>query len=164
MVLAAVVEGIAGIAVWGFVASLLLTLILHGSQGLGWSRLSLSFLVGTWFTGNRHRAQMVGFAVYLIGGWLFAALYFMVFYGLGHASWWSGLLIGLLHGAFVLVVVLPVIPYGHPRMATEYDGPVATRRLEPPGFLGLNYGHQTPLIALLGHGAYGWTLGGLLHI
>ena len=45
-------------------------------------------------------------------------------------------------------------------MASEYDRPTNTRVLEPPGFLGLNYGHRTPLTTLLGQIVYGATLGG----
>jgi len=45
-------------------------------------------------------------------------------------------------------------------MASEYDGPTALRQLEPPGFLGLNYGSRTPLTTLLGQAVYGAVLGG----
>lgn len=34
--------------------------------------------------------------------------------------------------------------------------------LEPPGLLGLNYGTQTPLVAIAAHLAYGVALGVLL--
>jgi hypothetical protein len=46
-------------------------------------------------------------------------------------------------------------------MASEYDGATATRQLEPPGFMGLNYGQRTPLTTLLGQAVYGAVLGGL---
>jgi len=49
---------------WGFVATIAMTAILQGSQGLGLSRLSLPFLVGTFFTGNRRRAVILGFIAY----------------------------------------------------------------------------------------------------
>ena len=45
-----------------------MTSILQGSQGLGLSRLSLPFLVGTFFTSNRNRATVIGFLVYTLGG------------------------------------------------------------------------------------------------
>ena len=35
------------------------------------------------------------------------------------------------------------------------------RQLEPPGFMGLNYGHRTPLTTLAGQAMYGAVLGGL---
>jgi hypothetical protein len=52
---------------------------------------------------------------------------------------------------FLLVAVLPVLPLLHPRTASTYEGPTLERRLEPPGFLGLNYSWRTPLTTLLGH-------------
>jgi len=147
------------ILLWGLVATTAMTIILEGSQGLGLSRLSLPFLVGTLFTGNRWRASVVGFVIYFIGGWLFAFLYFLIFMSLGKTNWWIGAITGLIHGLFLLVAVLPLLPYMHPRLATEYDGPTSIRRIEPPGFLGLNYGYRTPFTTLLGQVFYGMILG-----
>jgi hypothetical protein len=67
--------------------------------------------------------------------------------------------IGLVHGIVVIVVLLPILPGIHPRMASDFNGPEARRQLEPPGFLGLNYGYQTPVATLLGHLIYGAILG-----
>jgi len=53
------------------------------------------------------------------------------------------------------------LPYLHPRAASEYGGPTATQLLEPPGFMGLNYGQQTPFTTLAGQAVYGAVLGGL---
>jgi hypothetical protein len=147
--------------IWGFVATLAMTAVLQGAQGLGLSRLSLPFLVGTVFTGNRRKAIIIGFAAYLIGGWLFAFLYFLLFTSLGIYTWWLGLGAGLLHGLFLLVGVMPLLPFVHPRMASEYDGASTIKQLEPPGFMGLNYGYQTPLATLIAQGLYGAVLGGL---
>ena len=147
------------IVLWGFVSTAALTTILHGSQGIGWSRLSLSFLAGTILTGDRHRAHIYGFLIYLTGGWLFAFLYFLIFVSIGRATWWLGMLLGLLHALFLLTAILPLLPHLHPRMATEYDGPTVMRRLEPPGFLGLNYGEHTPITTIIGHAVYGMILG-----
>lgn len=63
---------------------------------------------------------------------------------------------GLIHGLFLMTVVLPDF---HPRMASEYEGPTLRRRLEPPGFLGLNYGHRTPFMAIAAQAIYGIVLG-----
>lgn len=147
--------------IWGLVATVAMTTVLQGAQGLGLSRLSLPFLAGTFFTGNRRRAVIVGFVFYVIGGWLFAFLYFALFASLGLYAWWLGAMIGLLHGLFLLVCGLPLLPYFHPRMASEYDGASVIRQLEPPGFMGLNYGPRTPLTTLAGQAAYGAVLGGL---
>jgi hypothetical protein len=49
-------------------------------------------------------------------------------------------------------------------MASEYHGASTTRQLEPPGFLGMNYGYGTPVSTLLGQVLYGATLGGFLQL
>jgi hypothetical protein len=147
------------ILLWGFVATAGMTIILYGSQGAGLSRMSMPYLFGTFVSGNRHRAYVLGFVLYLLGGWLFSILYFLFFASIGRAGPWLGLLLGIAHGLFLLVVFLPVLPHIHPRMATFYDGPTSKQRLEPPGFFGLNYGRRTPLITLLAQALYGLLLG-----
>jgi hypothetical protein len=57
------------------------------------------------------------------------------------------------------LAILPLLPGLHPRMATERDGPTPTRQLQPPGFMGLHYGRQTPTVELIAHIAYGIILG-----
>jgi hypothetical protein len=146
--------------IWGFVATIVMTIVMQGAQGLGLSRLSLPFLAGTFFTGDRRRAVIIGFTAYVAGGWIFAFLYFLLFANLGVHTWWLGLATGFLHGLFLLVAAMPLLPYIHPRMASEYDGASAIRQLEPPGFMGLNYGYRTPLTTLLAQALYGAVLGG----
>jgi hypothetical protein len=68
------------------------------------------------------------------------------------------------HGLFLLVCALPLLPFAHPRMASEYHGAASPRQLEPPGFLAMNYGYQTPIITLIGQTVYGATLGGFLQL
>ena len=93
---------------WGLIATVAMTTILQGSQGLGLSRLSLPFLVGTLFTSNRNRAVVLGFIAYVLGGWMFALLYFLLFWSIGIATWWLGAAVGLLHGLFLLACALPL--------------------------------------------------------
>lgn len=152
-------DNLGRILVWSLIATAAMTTIMHGSQGLGLSRLSISFLVGTMFTGRRTYANVLGFVLYALGGWLFAILYIMIFLSTGAGTWWTGLLIGFAHGLVLLVVLLPLVPYVHPRMANEYDGPALTQRLEPPGFMGRHYGYRTPATTLLAQSAYGFILG-----
>jgi hypothetical protein len=147
------------ILLWGFVATIVLTAIMQGGQSLGLSRISLPFMLGTMFTASRDRAAMIGFLVHLVAGWLFAAIYALAFESWHRATWWLGAGIGLVHGLAVLVVLMPVLPGFHPRMATEQRGPEPTRELEPPGFLALHYGRRTPLLTLLAHLIYGAILG-----
>jgi len=152
------------LVLWGLIATVAMTSIMEGSRGLGFSRMSLPFLVGTFFVGNRRWALTLGFTLYTIGGWLFAFLYYLLFASIGIYTWWFGAIAGLLHGLFLLVAALPLLPFVHPRMASEYHGATTRRQLEPPGFLAMNYGYGTPVSTLLGQTLYGATLGGFLQL
>lgn len=145
---------------WGFVSTVVLTLIIAGSQGLGMTRMNLSYLLGTMFSPNRDRAKLIGILVHFVNGWVFSLVYIAAFYAWGMATWWLGALTGLVHAAFVLTVAMPVLPSMHPRMANEQYGPTVVRQLEPPGFLGLHYGIQTPISILIAHLIFGAILGG----
>ena len=148
-------------ALWGALATAAMTGIMHGAQGLGLSRLSIPFMVGAIFCGDRRVAAVVGFAFYLVGGWIFAFLYFLVLTSVELLTWWAGGLLGLLHGLLLLVAAFPLLPFVHPRMASDFDAPVARPVLEPPGFLALNYGKGTPAVMLAAQGLYGMLIGGL---
>lgn len=148
-----------GLALWSFAGTVALTTIMSGSQELGLTRMSLPYLLGTVFTPDRDRAKLVGFSVHLLNGWLFASVYAAAFESWRRATWWLGAGIGVAHASFVLAAALPILPTLHPRMASEESGPSARRQLEPPGFLGLNYGPRTPLTVLLAHIVYGAVLG-----
>ncbi len=156
-------EMVGSLVLWGFVATAAMTTVMQGSQGLGLSRLSLPFLMGTFFSGNRNVATALGFGLYMLGGWVFASLYFLFFASLGIYTWWLGAMTGFLHGIFLLVAI-PLLPSIHPRMASEYHGATSRRQLEPPGFLATNYGYQTPLVTLLAQTIYGITLGGCMQV
>ena len=150
------------VLLWGFVATAALSAVLFTSQRLGYSRLSLPFLVGTLFTGERSAANAAGLVFYLLGGWLFAFVYYFIFASVHHAGWLMGTAVGAGHAVVLLAMFFPLLPHLHPRMATEYDGPTYRRRLQPPGFFGLNYGYRTPLATILGHALYGAILGATL--
>jgi hypothetical protein len=148
------------IALWGFFATVVLTTLMEGGQGLGFSRMSLPLMLGAAFTSHRGRASVIGFVIHMVNGWLFALVYGCAFESLHRATWWLGAIFGLVQALFVLVAFMPLFPYVHPRMASETFGPNPTRQLEPPGFMALNYGRSTPVIALVAHVLYGAILGG----
>jgi hypothetical protein len=148
-----------GSLLWGFVGTVFLTGLMSATQGFGLTRISLPFMLGTMFTPNRDRAKLVGFGVHLLNGWLLALIYAAAFQSWRRAAWWLGAGVGLVHGLFVLLVVMSVLPGLHPRMASEQRGPDPTRQLEPPGFLALHYGRRTPLALLVAHIIYGAILG-----
>jgi len=155
---------IRALVLWGLVATTAMASILQASQSLGMSRMSLTFLLGSAVSGNRSRATVLGFVLYIAGGWAFAFLYFLFFASVGIYTWWLGAILGLVHGAFLLVCAIPLLPYVHPRMASEHHGATRVRQLEPPGFLAMNYGYQTPLAALLAQAVYGGVLGACVQV
>lgn len=138
--------------------TLAMTTLMSASQWLGFSRMSIPFMLGAMATDHRDRAMPIGFAIHVVNGLLFSFLYYAIFAALG-PSYWLGLIVGAAHYLVVGLVILPILPGVHPRMASERHGPTPTKQLEPPGFLGLNYGTRTPLVGLLAHLIYGFTLG-----
>ena len=150
---------VSDVLLWGFAGTVLLTSIMAASQGLGLSRMSVPYLLGTMMTANRDRAMLLGYLLHFINGWMFAFAYALAFESWGQSTWWLGSSIGLIHGLFVLLAGMQLIPSMHPRMANEQHGPTPTRGLQPPGFMALNYGRRTPLATLLAHLIFGATLG-----
>jgi uncharacterized membrane protein YagU involved in acid resistance len=144
---------------WGFVATVVLTTLMAGSQGLGFTRMNIPYMLGTMFTPSRDRAKLVGFALHLMNGWLFSLIYVAAFHLWGEATWWRGAVTGFVHAAFVLTAGMRLMPGLHPRMASEEQGPTLMRQLEPPGFLALNYGYQTPISVVIAHVVFGAILG-----
>jgi hypothetical protein len=149
----------AGWALFGLVATSCLTAVMISAQLAGLTRLDLPLILGSLVTEDPDRARVTGFVLHLAVGQCFALGYAASFALLDTASWWLGGLLGLLHVAIVLTVLVPVLPGLHPRMASNRAGPGATAMLEPPGLLGRNYGFETPLIAVAAHLAYGIVLG-----
>src|SRR5690606_26708084 len=151
-------------AVFGLVATTALTALMIGAQMGGLSRIDLPLVLGMVLTGDPDRARVLGFSMHVAAGQGFALGYAAVFVLLDRATWWLGGLPRLPHGAGALTVLLPLLPGVHPRMASHRAGPRSVAVLEPPGLLGLNYGVQTPAVALVAHVAYGATLGLLLQV
>jgi hypothetical protein len=147
------------ILVWGFAASVILLTTTIAGQSLGLTRIDIPFILGTMFTTNRDRAKVLGVAMHIANGWIFAFVYGLFFESIDFASWWFGALIGTVQGIFVVVVLLPILPGFHPRMVSDYRGPEPTRLLEPPGFLASNYGRWTPVVTIAAHTLYGLVLG-----
>lgn len=147
------------ITLWGLIASGAMATVLEGARLLSFSRMSLPFLFGTFFTMHRAWAMGLGYVTYLLGGWTFALLYALVLHDVGKAAWWMGALMGLAHGAFLVTVFLPLLPFVHPNLATHYDGPSALARLEPPGPFGLNYGYATPATTVAAQVLFGLIFG-----
>jgi hypothetical protein len=152
----------AGWALFGLIATAILTAVMSVAQLSGRTRLDLPLLLGTMVTEDPDRARVVGFFMHLAVGEGFALGYAAAFALLDTATWWLGALFGVVHVAVALTILVPLLPGAHPRMASNRAGPASVAVLEPPGLLGLNYGAQTPVVAIVSHLAFGIALGLLL--
>jgi uncharacterized membrane protein YagU involved in acid resistance len=149
----------AGWALFGVVATTALTAVMIAAQMAGLTRLDLPLVLGTLVTADPDRARVAGFFIHLAVGMGFALGYAAMFDLVHSATWWFGAMLGLLHVAVALMVLLPLLPGVHPRMASHRAGPASSAVLEPPGLLALNYGAQTPVVAIVAHLVYGIVLG-----
>ena len=151
-----------GWAVFGLMATGLLTALMSLAQLVGWTRMDLPLLLGTVFAADPDRARGLGFVIHLANGQAFALVYAAGFAQIGYARWWLGALFGVLHAGVALTVLVPALPAVHPRMASDRAGPAAGAVLEPPGPLALNYGARTLVVTVAAHVGYGALLGALL--
>ncbi len=150
-------------AVWSLVATIFLTGIMRFAQAAGVTRMDMPLMLGTMVTPDRDRAKVAGFAMHMLNGWIFGRIYTAAFHSWRRSGLLPGAAIGLVHGVFVLLTAIPLLPGIHPRMASDFTGPQPTTRLEPPGFMALNYGVRTPVVAVLAHAVYGAILGHFYH-
>jgi hypothetical protein len=149
-----------GALVGGFVGTVVLTTTLRAASEFRLTRMDIPFLLGTAFSDDRRRAKAIGYALHFLAGLVFAVMYWIAFRVLDESSWWLGGLFGLVHVAFAgSALVNVLLPAVHPRMGTHATAARSTPLLEPPGFMLVNYGRQTPLVAVVAHVAYGMIVG-----
>ena len=150
-----------GALVGGFLGTVVLTTTLRAAGELGLTRMDLPFLLGTAVSADRVRAKLLGYGLHFVFGLVFALGYFAVFVVVDRSGVLLGALLGLLHGLFagtaLVNILLPVV---HPRMGTGFDAAGQYPLLEPPGFMLINYGRQTPLATIVSHVVYGAIVGG----
>ena len=152
-----------GAVAGGIVGTVVLTTLLRAASELGLTRMDIPFLLGTAVTADRVRAKALGYALHFVFGLLFALGYYGVFVVVGHAGFLLGAGFGLVHGLFAgSALVNILLPAVHPRMGSGFDAAGSTPLLEPPGFLLVNYGRQTPIATLVSHVAYGAIVGGFI--
>ena len=150
-----------GAIVGGLLGTIVLTTALRAASEFGLTRIDLPFLLGTAFTEDRIRAKVVGYLLHFVFGVLFALGYYAVFAVLDRSGIVLGALLGLVHALFagtaLVNILLPVV---HPRMGTGFDAAGSAPLLEPPGFMLVNYGRETPLAMVVSHIVYGAIVGG----
>jgi hypothetical protein len=152
-----------GAVVGGLLGTLVLTTMLRAASELGLTRMDIPFLLGTAVTEDRVRAKAAGYALHFVFGLLFALAYWAVFVVIDESGVLVGALLGLVHALFASTALVNILlPVVHPRMGTGFDAAGSAPLLEPPGFLLLNYGRQTPLVTVVAHVVYGAIVGGFV--
>jgi hypothetical protein len=152
-----------GALVGGLVGTLVLTSVLRAASELGLTRMDLPFLLGTAVTADRVRAKAAGYALHFVFGLLFALAYYVIFTVIDASGILLGGLFGLVHALFAATALVSVLLLVvHPRMGTGFDAAGSSPLIEPPGFLLLNYGRQTPLVTVIRHIVYGAIVGGFV--
>lgn len=153
----------------GFVASVVMTLMMTGAKAAGMTGMPpMPLVMGAMFSGDRKKAMAVGGMAHFVmmGTIVFGLAYAAAFAALDEDAWWVGALIGAVHGLVVGVVAMPMMPSMHPRMSDDLPGPggqtvVETAgevQLAAPGLLGARWGGMTPLGLVMGHAVYGVVL------
>ena len=143
----------------GFAGTLVLTSVLRAATELHLTRMDLPFLLGTAVTADRTAAKAVGYVAHLVMGLIFSLAYYALFEVLGRHDWWLGAVFGLGHGVFAGTVLINVLlPLVHPRMGSPLTDASSVALLEPPGFLGRNYGRGTAAVGLVAHVLYGTVI------
>jgi hypothetical protein len=149
----------------GFAGTLVLTTALRAGNELKLTRIDLPFLLGTAFSTDRTRAKALGYVLHFLAGIVFALIYYVMFLAIGRSGWWIGASFGLAHGLFSGTALVNILlPLVHPRMGTPSTAATSVALLEPPGFMMLNYGLQTPVVSLAAHVAYGAVVGGFVSL
>ena len=152
-----------GAVVGGLLGTLVLTTMLRAASELALTRMDIPFLLGTAVTEDRVHAKAAGYALHFVFGLLFALAYWAVFAVIDESGVILGAVLGLVHGLFAATALVNVLlPVVHPRMGTGFDAAGSAPLLEPPGFLLLNYGRQTPLVTVIAHIVYGAIVGGFV--
>src|SRR5918911_1290886 len=151
--------GWAGWTLFGLVATTALTAVMIAAQLAGLTRLDLPLVLGTLVTADPDRARVAGFVIHLVAGQGFALGYAAVFALVHHATWWLGALLGALHVAVALTVLLPLLPGVHRRARAARPVRPQLRRPNPGGCgrrpPGLRHGPGTAAAGPLTCGASG---------
>jgi hypothetical protein len=143
----------------GILGTISFIIITELGIGLRLTRMNIPFIVGTLFTLNKFRALIYGFLCHFLMGVILAFIYYWIMLTFGWISIWFGAILAIIQAALFMTAGCTLLPACLPLMADELYGPEAGKLIEPPGFLGMNYGYYTPLVLLLSHVTFGICVG-----
>ncbi len=111
----------------GSTGRMAMLLLIYGGPLFGLPRIDIVSLLGGLAAPNKQDAVTLGGAIHFSMGILFAMLYAGLWsIGIGSATWWWGLIFGVVHGVLVILLLLVLLrrypllsePLGSPRVMT----------------------------------------------
>ena len=149
----------AGWALFGLLATTALTAVMIAAQLAGLTRLDLPLILGTLVTGTPTGPGSPGSSSTWSSVRSSPSATPRVFALLDQATWWLGGLLGLLHVAVALTVLVPLLAGVHPRMASHRAGPATPPCWSRRACSASTTAPRRPLVAIAAHLVYGIALG-----
>jgi hypothetical protein len=109
----------------GFVATLVMTLMMNGAKAAGMTDMPpMPLVIGAMFADDRKKAMAIGGMAHFVmmGTIVFGLGYAALFTAFDEDAWWLGAIIGAVHGLVVGVMAMPMMPSMHPRMSDALAG------------------------------------------
>lgn len=110
----------------GLIGTLVFTLLLYVGPMMGMPKMDIIGIVGTMVSEPGGTARVIGTVGHFMMGAIFAIIYaFLWSAGIGAVTWWWGAIFGVVHGAIIAFVGMPVMMSMHPRAPERQEGPKA---------------------------------------
>jgi len=106
----------------GSTGRMAMLLLIYGGPLIGLPRIDVVSALGSLAAPNKQDAVTLGGAIHFTMGILFAIIYASLWsLGIGSATWWWGLIFGLVHGMLV-IVSLYVVLHRYPQLSEILNG------------------------------------------
>jgi len=106
----------------GSTGRMAMLLLIYGGPLIGLPRIDVVSALGSLAAPNKQDAVTLGGAIHFTMGILFAIIYASLWsLGIGSATWWWGLIFGLVHGMLV-IVSLYVVLRRYPQLSEILNG------------------------------------------
>ncbi len=90
----------------GSTGRMAMILLIYGGPLIGLPRIDVVSMLGSLVAPNKQAAVTLGGAIHFTMGIFFALVYTTLWsVGIGHATWWWGLIFGTIHGILVILLL-----------------------------------------------------------
>ena len=109
----------------GLAGTAVMTLFLFIPNWVGWGRVDIIRAVGALVMHRSNKTFLPGFVIHIFSGIIFAYIYqAILFFSHIPLNVWTGLMMGALHGSFVMLLVSIMIMEHHPIAYYHTRGPM----------------------------------------